>query len=107
MLIRMWRHGAADEFVNLPDLRDGHGSMDTTMTKYWDLIVEMAERREDGGRAGWWRLTGLGERYVLGEATVPQYVRVFDDRRLSYLGPALSIHVALGKKFDYAELMSL
>jgi hypothetical protein len=105
MLIRIYRAGGDANFVYLPSLRDGNGAMDTTMTQYWGLIEEERARREDGGRAGWWRLTELGARFVCGQASVPKYARVYDGRRLGCAGESVTIHDALGEKFDYAELM--
>lgn len=105
MLIRMHRVAGCD-YAYLPDLRDGNGSMDTTMLRYWALIEEDREPRPDGGRAGWWRLTPLGQSFVLGEVEVPMYARVYDGRVLSLVGDLVHISDALGTRFDYAELMA-
>lgn len=105
MLIRMYRAGGTD-WVYLPSLRDGNGAMDTTMTQYWGLIEEERVKREDGGRAGWWRLTPLATRFVLGQATVPKYARIYDGRCLGLTGEPVTIHDCLGSKFNYRELMA-
>ena len=73
---------------------------------YWGLTEELQEKREDGGRAGWWRITPLGHRFVLREVRVPKYARVYDGRCLSLTGEPVSITDALGDKFDYDELMN-
>lgn len=104
MLIRMY-HAAGLEFVYLPSLRKGNEAMDQTVTQHWGLIEEERTRREDGGRVGWWRLTPLGAQFVRGEVAVPKYVRIYNGRRLSLIGEAVTIREALGTKFDYAELM--
>jgi hypothetical protein len=72
---------------------------------YWGLVEESVEPRDDGGRAGWWRVTPAGRRFVLRETRVPKYARIYDGRRLSLTGEPVSIMDALGDKFDYNELM--
>ena len=102
LLIRMWR-AAQGDWVYLPDLpqksRDGAG------LAYWGLIVEATEKREDGGRAGWWKITPPGVNWVLARATVPKYARVYDGRMLNLLGEPVTIQDALGTKFNYRDLM--
>lgn len=104
MLTRMYRTGRTD-YVHLPSLREGDGSMDTTMAQYWGLIEEEKARRPDGGRAGWWRITALGERFVRVHLRVPKYALVYDGRCLGMDGDLVSIIDCLGDKFDYRELM--
>lgn len=104
-LIRMYREVTPGEYLYLPDLPQK--SRDATGMAWWGLIAELQERREDGGRAGWWRVTPVGERWVRNEITVPKYRRIYDGRSL---GPAsaevVSIIDALGKRFNYYELMA-
>ena len=52
---------------------------DAAKLVYWGLIEEEALQREDGGRAGWWRVTAYGERFLKGLIRVPKYARVFDE----------------------------
>lgn len=77
---------------------------------YWDLIEEATEeRRPDGGRAGYWRVTPKGERFLRGEITVPQRLFVYDDQVLGHDRKAdqhWTIRKALGERFDYDELMT-
>lgn len=105
MLIRMYRAGGTD-YVKLTELRDGNGSMDTTITKYFGLIEEERTRREDGGRAGWWRVTELGERFIRGEAAVAKYAHVYRDQCFKFSGAEVDVRSALGTKFRYDELMA-
>lgn len=74
--------------------------------RYWGLIEEETERRPDGGRSGYWRVTELGEQFVLGKITLPSHARIYDGRLLGLTGRNQSIRVALGAKFSYEELMS-
>jgi hypothetical protein len=104
-LIVMWRvHG--DAYFHLPSISDRWRSRDESFLRFWGLIEEATEKRDDGGRAGWWRVTPLGVAFVRGRERVPKYARIYDGRRLSLEGELISIFDALGERFDYRELMS-
>ena len=96
------------EFGSLPDLRRKvglhHSNQEATMA-YWKLIEEEPTVREDGGRAGFWRVTDLGERWILRQTTIPKYARVYDGRCLGHRGDPVTIIDALGERFNYWELM--
>jgi hypothetical protein len=89
----------------------GRAEGDFAKLRYWGLVNESDEQRPDGGRAGWWRVTDLGARFVAEDAIVRKYVYVFDGRpvlgpgRVTFDGPYISIRTALGKRFDYNALM--
>lgn len=101
-LIRMYRaHGL--EFGYLPELF-GYGN-EFTRLRLWGLIEPMEERRDDGGRIGWWRITAKGEAFAIGRLRVPRYARVYDAQLLSLEGDPVSIRDALGSRFSYDELM--
>lgn len=74
--------------------------------RMWGLVEESPEPRDDGGRAGWWRVTAAGERFVRGQERVPKYARVYDGRCLGLDGDLVSVRDALGTRFDYDELMA-
>lgn len=82
-------------------------SGDNAKLRYWDLLEEKPEQREDGSnRAGFWKLTELGRQFVQGEATVKSHVKVFNSKRYGeLLGEEITIREALGNKFNYNELM--
>jgi hypothetical protein len=104
-LIRMYRVSAHD-WVHVPDLNLPGGDM--VKLRYWGLIENPpGERRDDGSpRSGKWRFTELGRQWVRGKATVPERARIYDEECLRLFGRQISIHDALGTKFDYRELMS-
>lgn len=107
-LIIMYRASEAGEYVYLPALLDTskHGG-DTIKMVFWGLIEEDTETVPKNGakRAGWWRLTDRGRRFVLGFEPVPKYARVYDGRCLGFEGEHVTITDALGAKFDYQLLM--
>jgi hypothetical protein len=96
------------EWAHLPELRMLQGpqhSNEEPKLRYWGLLEEESDRREDGGRAGWWRLTELGERFVHEEVRVPKYARVYDGRCLGLKGDPVDIKDVLRNRFDLGELM--
>ena len=89
----------------MPSVDPARGG-DVAKLEYWGLLEEERGVRPDGGRAGYWRVTLRGEDWLHGKVEVPKYARVYDGRMLSLTGPSWSVFEALGKKFDYRELMS-
>jgi hypothetical protein len=111
-LILMYRHGGdEDGWCYVPDLlirRTNRGG-DEAKARYWGLIEEPPDAmREDGStRVGTWRLTADGAAFVRGELKVAKYARVYDGRCLGLDDAQLvDITDALGKRFNYRELMA-
>lgn len=103
-LIQMYRHGAAHEFVHTPSLPgDTH---EVSQASWWNLIQEEKISRADGGRAGWWKLTPTGVAFVENKIAVPEYALIYDSRLVKLEGDSKSIEDALGKNFNYFELMT-
>jgi len=75
------------------------------MLRRWGLIEENTAPRDDGGRAGYWRITAEGRAFVRGEIKVPKYAQIFDNVLLGHIGEPVSIDDALGSKFDRNELL--
>lgn len=103
-LIAVWQVGGMD-WVHLPTQIPAR-SREEGKLKYWGLLEEDSEKREDGGRAGWWRVTPRGLAFILQEIQVPKYARVYDGRCLGFVGDSIWISDALGTKFSYADLMA-
>lgn len=96
-------------WAHLPSLRmklAPHHSNEEPKLRYWGLLEEEALVRPDGGRAGWWRVTDLGEQWVQGLVAIPKYVCIFDSRPLRLEGEPVHIQDALGARFSLAELMA-
>lgn len=103
-LIAMYRAGGTT-WVDVTEVTDRR-SREEGKLAYWGLVEEFPEGREDGGRAGMWRVTNLGRSFVLGHTTVPQTAEVYNGMCLRTYGPDTSIVTALGTKFNYSELMA-
>jgi hypothetical protein len=73
---------------------------------HWSLVEAMPGDRSDGAKHnGFYRITEKGHLFVQGEITVPRYVYIYDSRRLGFSEELISIHEALGDRFNYEELM--
>jgi len=105
MLIRLYRVGGVDEFVESKTVKYPGQGGDATRLRFWELVEQEPERRPDGGRSGWWRVTEQGRLFLLGATTIQKYAYVFDGRCLRFDGPPVSIRDALGTKFEYDALM--
>lgn len=105
-LIIMWQLRGTDWFY-LPDIAHKWQGRDEANLRHFGLIEEAGDRRPDGGRKGWWRVTREGEAFVKGEITIPKYARIYDGRHLGFDGAeTISIRDALGARFNYDDLMA-
>lgn len=105
-LIAMYLHGPSGEWIHVPT-RIGARSREEGKLRYWGLVEEQVEvLRNDGGRAGYWRVTDAGRRWVTGQSTVPKYVTVYNNTVYASYGDPVSVTDTLGTKFDYSELMT-
>jgi hypothetical protein len=104
-LIRLYQAGGTTEFVESKTVkRPGEGG-EATRLRHWGLVERDDAVREDGGKSGFWRVTPLGEQFILRQATIPKYVYTFNNQVLERGGPEVDIVECLGKKFDYNEMM--
>jgi len=103
-LIQLYRHGGTTDFVHAPSLPGDTHEM--SQLSWWGLIEEERIRREDGGRAGWWKLTERGALYVTNRLQIQEYAVVYDGTLVRLEGQLRSIQAALGKRFNLRDLMS-
>ncbi len=103
-LIKIYAAGGTTSFVHTASLPgDTH---EASQLSWWGLIEEEGVTRPDGGRAGHWRVTARGERFVRHDEAVPTYALIYDGRVLGLEGDLVYISTALGKRFNYHELMA-
>ena len=105
-LIRMYLAGESEKlnYIHVPTAV-GSRSREEGKLRYWGLVEEELEKRPDGGRSGYWRVTPSGELFVKGLMTVYSHARIYDGRCLGLTGTQVNIMDALGDRFDYDELM--
>lgn len=95
--------GDEEKFLHTPSLPVT--SHESAQAQWWRLIEEKGEEREDGGRAGYWRLTDRGRAFVRGELTIPKHAVVYNGKLMGFDLDEVDIHACLGKKFDLQQLM--
>lgn len=103
-LIDMYRAGGKG-WVDVTEVTDRR-SREEGKLAYWGLVEEFYEGRPDGGRPGLWRVTDLGEQFVLGKVDVQSHAKVYNGQCLGLYGQKVSIATVLGTRFNYAELMA-
>lgn len=104
-LITMYHKGGTQGFVHTPSLPgDTH---EASQLSWWGFIEEEKMLREDGGRAGHWRVTPEGEDWLLGRTKAAKYAFIYNGKLLN-LDDEESVLItdSLGTKFNYNELMS-
>lgn len=89
-------------WVHLPHVKQE--SRDATMLAYWGLIEEWSVVREDGGRAGYWRVTDEGIEFLKGEMRVFTYAHVYRGERYAFSGDQITVH-DVAPKFNLNDLM--
>lgn len=105
-LITMYKHSGLS-FVHAPTLFERHTG-DFGKLVYWDLIREATTPREDGGRAGWWRVTKTGRAFIRRKIEVPKYALIYDAGLLGFdESKWVDIQDCLGTRFNLSELMRL
>jgi hypothetical protein len=111
-LIQFWRtYGTLTWGERTPLMLKGRqgaadGGGDFAKLRYWGLIEEADDNeRQDGGKAGWWRVTVDGARFVQNTLAVHRYAYVYDGVSRRVEGPLWNIERCLGKRFHYNELM--
>lgn len=105
-LIAVYRANGRD-WGKVTDLLTHRQNADFAKLAHWGLIQADDGHREDGSkRTGVWRVTFVGELWLLGKTTVAKYVRVYNGRRLTFVeDEQVGIRDALGDEFDYGQLM--
>lgn len=115
-MLAIYRAGGT-QFVHAGTAREAagvSGGRDDAMPQYWDLIERpTAERREDGGATGQWRVTEKGEEWLKGEIVIPKHAWVYNKRAWFFDGDPgsgreyepWSVKDALGEKFDLRDVI--
>ena len=106
-LVRAWED-AGQDWVDVPKAgpRWVVKSNQLPTVRWWGLV----ERPSDSGsskrkHSGLWRPTERGVQFALRQIQVPAKAVTFDGEVEGYEGGEISVLDALGKDFDYSELM--
>ena len=94
------------QFFHLPT-QVGSRDREEGKLRHWGLLEEEHVVRPDGGRAGYWRLTTKGRRFVRGAIRVPRHALIYNRRCLGLDDTEhVDIHDVLGHPFDLRELQA-
>lgn len=80
-------------------------NLEYSKLKHWGLTEERGDIGEHTPTAGYWRITDRGRKFVEGSVKIPSHIYVYNDKFLEATEEGVSISEALGKHFDYDELM--
>lgn len=107
-LIALYRAGGDVDYVHVSNFCNFKTGFDIPLTRHWGLVQleslpPEAKKKKTSGR---WRLTPAGMDFVLNKTTVQKFIFIFNDTLLGRDGEEISIRDALGKEFNYGELMA-
>lgn len=103
-LINLYKAG--EGWHHARNLMHGSFSMDYAMLRRWGLITEQPNTDETKRTSGFWRITDAGRQFVEETKTVPTRVHIYNDVIVGFSEEHTTIREALGKRFNYNELMS-
>ena len=88
-------------------LEKSAGAGDFSKLECWGLIYRQPHVQGLEGKrtSGMWKITPLGKDFIEGRALVPHYAYIFNGKLLELGGVDIHIQHALGKQFDYREIM--
>jgi len=75
--------------------------------RFWDFIEKSDEKAEGKKASGYWAITNEGRAFVQGMVDARHKVLIFNNHFYGFVGRKVSIHEALGAKFDYEDLMGV
>jgi len=73
---------------------------------YWGLIEKRSNENKSKRTSGFWKPTEKGVNFSKGLLTVPSHVFLYNNKATKFTEELTDINTALGKKFNYEELMS-
>ncbi len=112
-LYRLLSEADEEGWLDVPGLLAKHGlvavlrSREYQKLRYWGLVEAKGEKREDGGKAGKYRITETGRLFVIGNLALPRYVLLYNGGVIKVdATEKITIREALGDRFNYDELMA-
>ena len=101
-----------DEFVHVENLLKNTPGIPSSLRGdfaklvHWGLVAPAWGKRTDGSkRNGFYKVTPAGYDWVHGRIAIPSHVVIYNNRREGHEGEPIDIRGALGKQFDYNEIM--
>lgn len=83
------------------------GSIGLSTLAAWELVVTLENEDKTKKCSGLWRITEKGKQFVLNKIQIPSHVYLYNTEVLGFdETKQINIIKALGKHFNYTELMS-
>jgi hypothetical protein len=97
----------ADEWVHVPTLLSNwpelmRGGGEYGKAVHWDLLEARMDAEGEG--KGWYRPTEKGIAFVEEAIMLPEYVHIYDGRRIEFSGRNIGVRDSLGTKYRYEDL---
>jgi hypothetical protein len=83
---------------------EARASREIDKVALFGLVESNHERKEDGNKAGYWRIKISGVEFLRGRLSVPKYARVYNGELLGYKGEPVNIG-KVAPEFRLDELM--
>ena len=81
-------------------------SHDWTRLKDWGLLEEQENTETTKKTSGTWRITDRGVKFIMGQIAVPSHIFIYNNSLQGYSNTEINIYKALGKHFNYTQLMN-
>ncbi len=106
-----WAHAAQVQrwIVGRLSAAPAHPTGELGKLVHWGLVEQRPKDDDDdtGARtSGYWRPTGLGTLFACGKQSVPSHVKLYNGASEGLDGEWITIETALGRRFDWTELMA-
>lgn len=88
-----------------PLIQHRRGGGDFAKLAHWGLIEQMPNDDANKRTSGFWRPTQKGIDFAHDRITIEKYLTLYNNEVLAVSKEMVSIRDALGKNFNYAELM--
>lgn len=99
---------AGMQWTRVQDMPDAPKGGDYAKLRFWGLLESSGDRAGDGNSAGLWRVTTKGRNFLYGKTKVPAYIGTYNNQSFPLPDrdiPEITIREALGKRFNYDELL--
>ena len=105
-LVKEWTKN--HDWINVPETAPVfvRRSNEVSRLALWDLVTESPTEDKTRRNSGLWKPTKEGRLFVANRSRVPSHVFIFDNSIYGWGTESVSVVDALGKNFNYQELMN-
>lgn len=99
---------ARQDYYHVNDFgADSTNGGDFAKLKYWGLIVEKPKDPQNkiSRTSGFWTVTVKGKSFLLNRTTVARAIFIYNKKKIGESEQQVTAQEALGKKFNYSDLM--